>query len=139
MIITASSPANSYNNNYIQQNRITRKNNLKNIVFTGGGNTLTLTQRTKLIKQLSSKMQNRPEYAQKLYKYAIDFVNNKLTKDKFIQKMYKLLDEGFKELNDNEARYVCNYGIAFDRNGNNPKKFTYKSITDSFDSLLYDV
>jgi hypothetical protein len=53
--------------------------------------------------------------------------------------MYELLNEGFEGLNDNEARHVCNYGIAFDMNGNNPKKFTYKSITDSFGSLLYDV
>ena len=139
MLVTAYSPANSYSNNYIQQNHIKRKNNLKNIVSFSGGNTLTKAQRTKLTQQLNDKMQNRPESAQNLYKYAIDFVNNKLTKDEFIQKMYKLLNEGFEELNNNESNYVINYGIAFDRNDNNFKKFTYKSITDSFDSLLYNV
>ena len=138
MIVTAYSPVNYYKNNYVKQNHVKHVNCSADTVSFSGSR-LTKAQRTKLVAQLTEKMQNRPETSKKLYQYAIDFVNNKLSKENFIKNMYELLNNGFEDLNDNEAGYVCNYGIAFNRSGADPKRFTKKSITGSFDSLRFDV
>lgn len=138
MIVTAYSSTNYYRNSYFQTSHEKLKNRTADTVSFYGSR-LSKAQRTKLVAQLTEKMQNRPKTTQKLYQYAIDFVNNELSKEDFIKNMYELLNNGFEELNDNESRHVCNYGIAFNRSGTDPKKFTKKSITDSFDSLRFDV
>ncbi len=117
MIVTACSYANYCKNNNNQQN-LRKINNAHADKVSFGGNNLTKARRTELAAQLSEKMKNRPETSQKLYQYAIDFLNNKIDNTAYISNIYKLVKDmkrsDWNDFNKAEKWFAGTYGLMFD-------------------------
>ena len=90
-------------------------------------------EKEEIIECLRNKMTNRPEGVQTLYQMNIDFVNKKLNKENYIDKLDCLLmspqSKGFGcELDEGERIFVGGYSIFFDLNGADFDAITKKDI-----------
>lgn len=94
---------------------------------------LTKAEKKFLLENLSTKMKSRPEGVQTLYQINIDFVNRKLNKENYIDKLDCLLMGPHRKrfgckLDEGERIFVGGYRNFFDLNGADFDNITKKDI-----------
>ena len=98
-------------------------------------------EKEEIIEYLRNKMTHRPEGVHELYQMNIDFVNKKLNKENYIDKLDCLLmnpqSKGFGcELDEGERIFVRNYKSFFDLYGADFDSITKKDILSNMAYLI---
>ena len=113
-------------------------NKINNNDFTFNSKWISTTKQKKMTEGMSKNMQNKPVYLKNVYMDGIDFINEKIDKKTYLNRMHSNIlniNRNNTAMNDAEKLFLKDFGMFIDLYGLNPQKLKKQNIINGLELI----